>query len=126
MDEHQKLVNLLIGALQKDGYEVLRAVGANYPDPYTIGRHEPDIIARDSTGLLVIGEAKTHDDISSERSQQQYLDFSSRVMSEGMLKGRPVPLHIIVPEGSSNLLRQTLSILGLSTKIGSKIFIWVE
>ena len=126
MDEHQRLVNSLIAAFQREGYEVLRAVGGNFPEPYQVGRHEPDIIARDQYGLIIIGEAKTSDDVSSERSQEEYQDFSSRIMSEGLLKGKQVPLHIIVPRSSSDLLRQSLTNFGLHNKIGSQIVIWVE
>lgn len=126
MDEHQRLVNLLIGAFQREGYTILRAVGGTYAAPYSVGRHEPDIIARDQYGLIIIGEAKTSDDIASDRSQEEYLDFSSRIMSEGVLRGKQVPLHIIVSRSSSVLLRQTLTNLGISNKIGDKIVIWVE
>lgn len=126
MDDHQRLVNLLIGAFQNQGLTILRAVGGNFPDPYNIGRHKPDIIARDQSGLLIIGEAKTTEDISSERSKEQYLDFSDRIMSEGVLKGKPVPLHIIVPRGDSDLLRQTIANLGLVNKLNDRIIIWVE
>lgn len=126
MDEHQRLANLLISAFQKEGYIILRATDGNFPEPYKIGRHEPDIIAKDQYGLIIIGEAKTSDDITSDRSQEEYLDFSSRIMSEGLLKGKHIPLHIIVPRSSSVLLRQTLTNLGISNKIGDKIVIWVE
>jgi len=126
MDEHQRLVNLLISAFQKEGYIILRATGGNFPEPYKIGRHEPDIIATEQSGLIIIGEAKTEDDINGSQSQEQYLDFSNRIMSEGLLKGRRIPLHIIVPKNSSPLLRQSLASLGISNKIGGQIIIWVD
>ncbi len=124
MDEHQRLVNSLIVAFQKEGYTVQQAVGGSYQDPYKIGKHEPDIIARNEDGLIIVGEAKTIDDISSERSKEQYLDFSDRVMSEGILRGKHVPLHIIVPRDGAASLRQALINLGISNKIGNTIFIW--
>lgn len=126
MDEHQRLVNLLISAFQKEGYTILRATSGNFPEPYKIGRHEPDIIATDQSGLIIIGEAKTEDDINSDQSQEQYLDFSNRIMSEGLLKGKHISLHIIIPKNSSPSLRQSLTNLGISNKIGGQIIIWVD
>lgn len=126
MDVHQKLVNALIAAFQNKGYTILRAVANAYPVPYKIGRHEPDIIAKDSNGLLIIGEAKIGEDLLAERSKEQFLDFSNRIMSEGLLRGEKIPLHIIVPQKDVGVLRQVLASLGLENKIGDRIFIWAE
>lgn len=126
MDLHQRLVNALISAFQNKGYSILRAVGGVYPDPYKIGRHEPDIIAKDNNGLLIIGEAKISEDLQAERSKEQLLDFSNRIMSEGLLRGTKIPLHIIVPQKDVGTLRQVLTNLGLENKIGDRIFIWTE
>lgn len=126
MDLHQRLVNALLSAFQNKGYSILRAVGGVYPDPYKIGRHEPDIIAKDNNGLLIIGEAKISEDLQAERSKEQLLDFSNRIMSEGLLRGTKIPLHIIVPQKDVGTLRQVLTNLGLENKIGDRIFIWTE
>lgn len=126
MDLHQRLVNALISAFQNKGYSILRAVGGAYPDPYKIGRHEPDIIAKDNNGLLIIGEAKISEDLQAERSKEQLLDFSNRIMSEGLLRGTKIPLHIIVPQKDVGTLRQVLTNLGLENKIGDRIIIWTE
>lgn len=126
MDLHQRLVNALISAFQNKRYSILRAVGGSYPDPYKIGRHEPDIIAKDNNGLLIIGEAKISEDLQAERSKEQLLDFSNRIMSEGLLRGTKIPLHIIVPQKDVGTLRQVLTNLGLENKIGDRIFIWTE
>lgn len=124
MDEHQRLLNALSTALQEKGYHVLYQEGLSGQEPYAIGRHEPDIIAKDSTGLLIIGEAKTGQDLEEQRSKEQFIDFSSRIMSEGILKGKEIPLHIIVPQNDSARLRRLLISLGLSNKIGNRITIW--
>lgn len=126
MEEHQRLVNALVDAFRERGYEILNAVGVTAEAPFAIGRHEPDLIARDPSGLLLIGEAKTGEDISELRSREQFTDFSNRIMSEGLLKGREIPFHIIVPQAYSNLLRQVLDTLGLTQKIGSRIIIWTS
>lgn len=126
MNEHDRLVNSLVLALQKEGYTILSASLDGYSQPHRIGRHEPDIIGKDANGLVILGEAKTSDDIDTERSREQYLDFSNRIMSDGLLKGRQVPLHIIVSRQSSPILRQVIVDLGLSYKIGNQIIIWVN
>ena len=126
MDEHQNLVNALIAAFQSRGYTILKAAVTNYQAPEAIGRHEPDVIARDQQGVLVIGEAKTANDLSSQTSIEQFVDFSNRIMSDGPLRGTKIPLHIIVPQNQANALRQVLASLGLSIKIGESIFIWTN
>lgn len=126
MNDHDRLVNSLVSALQKEGYTISSAALQGYSQPHKIGRHEPDIIGKDPNGLVILGEAKTSDDIDTERSREQYLDFSNRIMSDGLLKGRQVPLHIIVSRQDSPILRQVLIDLGLSYKIGNQITIWVN
>ena len=126
MDLHQRLVNALISAFQSRGYTILRAVGGTYTEPYKIGRHEPDIIAKDNNGLLIIGEAKRSEDLFSETTKEQLIDFSNRIMAEGLLRGIKIPLHIIVPQKDMQTLRQVLGSLGLANKIGERIFIWSE
>ena len=124
MDEHQRLLNALSTALQGKGFEVINQAGWQDREPFAIGRHKPDIIAKDPSGVLVIGEAKTGADLDKQRSREQFVDFSSRIMSEGILKGREIPLHIIIPESYSARLRQVLASLGLASKIGNRITIW--
>lgn len=126
MDLHQSLTNALISAFQNRGYTILKAAGGAYTEPYKIGRHKPDIIAKDNNGLLIIGEAKIGEDLFSERAKEQFLDFSSRIMSEGPLRGVKIPLHIIVQQKDVGTLRQVLGNLGLANKIGERIFIWSE
>lgn len=126
MDEHQNLVNSLIVAFQNRGYTILKAAATPYHAPGTIGRHEPDILAIDQQGVLIIGEAKTGSDISNQTSKEQFLDFSNRIMSEGPLRGAKIPLHLIVTQEHSTALRQVLATLGLSNKIGESIFIWTK
>lgn len=126
MDPHRLLVSSLVSALQSRGYTVLKADDGSHSAPERIGRHEPDVLARDPNGLLIIGEAKTENDISSQISKEQFLDFSNRIMSDGPLRGKVVPLHIIVPQRAYENLKNELSQLGLATKIGDSIIIWTN
>lgn len=122
--EHQNLVDALIKAFIAEGFTIETADSGSYTRPSVIGRHEPDIVARDRNGLIIIGEAKTVDDFNSETSKEQFVDFSSRVMVSGALQGQSVPFHIIVKKDAAADLRSALQSLGLSNKIGSTITIW--
>lgn len=126
MDRHANLVNSLISAFINRDYTILNAANGSYTAPAVIGRHEPDIMAQDQNGLIHIGEAKTIINNSDQVSKEQFVDFSTRIMSEGPLRGKKVILHIIVPKEQSNNLRQFLTILGLANKIGDNIFIWID
>lgn len=126
MDE-QRLVNSLINAFKKHGYEILRAVGGDYQEPYKIGRHEPDIIARDpESGLIIIGEAKTAESLSSPYTKEQFLDFTQRIMAEGSSRGKRIPFHIIVPKAELGKVKGLLTELGLEREIGLNIILWYE
>lgn len=122
--EHQNLVDALVKAFMAEGFTIETADSGSYNRPSVIGRHEPDIIAKTNNGLIIIGEAKTADDFYSETSKEQFIDFSSRIMSSGILKGQPVPFHIIVKKDAAADLRSVLQSLGLGNKIGSIITIW--
>lgn len=123
-NEHQNLVDALIKALINEGYIIENANSNDYSEPPTIGRHEPDIIAKTSNGLIIIGEAKTKEDLNSEISKEQFIDFSDRIMASGPLKGQVVPFHIVVKKDAAEDLRLVLHSLGLSNKIGNIITIW--
>lgn len=123
-NEHQNLVDVLVKALINEGYVIENADSGSYQRPTTIGRHEPDIIAKTSNGLIIIGEAKIREDLNGEISKEQFIDFSSRIMASGLLKGQAVPFHIVVKREAAEDLRIVLASLGLSNKIGNIITIW--
>lgn len=122
--EHQNLVDALVKAFIGEGFTIETADSGTYTRPPAIGQHEPDIVAKAGNGLIIIGEGKTADDFYSETSKEQFIDFSSRVMSSGVLQGQPVPFHIIVKKDMAADLRSVLQSLGLGNKIGSVITIW--
>ncbi len=123
-NEHQSLVDALVKAFINEGRVVENADSGTYPRPTAIGRHEPDIIAKTSNGLIIIGEAKTREDLNSEISKEQFVDFSDRIMASGPLKGQAVPFHIVVKNDAAEDLRLVLHSLGLGNKIGNIITIW--
>lgn len=125
--EHQNLVLALINHFVTQlGYKILAAACGEYEKPLSHGRHAPDILAQDQTGLLHIAEAKVGDDIDSQATGEQFMDFSDRVMLDtaGNLARVPVPFHIIVYKADEQRLMARLNRLGLGTKIGNRIKIW--
>lgn len=121
--EHQKLVGALINYFKNNlGFKILGAVYNDYPRPTEQGRHIPDIVAIDGNGLLHIAEAKAnYEDIYSQNAEEEFIDFSNRVMSNN---GLPAPFHIIVyKEDEQNLINRLVA-LNLGGYIGNKIEIW--
>jgi len=123
-NEHQNLVDALVKAFINEGHIIENADSGGYQRPPAIGRHEPDIIAKTQNGLIIIGEAKIKEDLNGEISKEQFIDFSSRIMASGLLKGQAVPFHIVVKKEAADDLRLVLASLGLSNKIGNIITIW--
>ena len=121
-DMHQKLVKALIDQFEKDGLKVENAAYEGYPEPYKIGKHEPDIIARSPQDIVSIGEAKTCDDLTSDRSKEQFVDFSKQSMNGGKSNGATVPFHIITSKTCNADLHAVLKNLRLEGK--ANINIW--
>jgi hypothetical protein len=120
---HQQLVAALINYFRTElGYKIISASYENFNEPEKQGRHEPDIIAMDNSGVLHIAEAKaSYEDIFSETAKEQFIDFSNRVMTSNNV---PVPLHIVVYKEDEQFLISRLNQLGLGTLIGNRIKIW--
>lgn len=120
--QHQKLVLALIEHFKlRLGYTILGASYNGYLEPDQHGRHEPDIVARDSKGILHLAEAKLGDDILSETAKEQFLDFSSRVMTNTNI---PAIFDIIVYKEDEPTLINRLNQLGLGGLIGNRIITW--
>lgn len=116
-EEHQRLLKGLIDALVKKGLRILQAAYPGYEPSGKVENHIPDIWARDDNeDLLVFGEAKTCDDLTSDRSKSQFREFSNRQMSGGKSSAKAVPFHIIVPASCQAELVAVLRSLGLNGK----------
>ena len=116
-NEHQKLVKALIDTFVQNKLQILQAAYEGYKEPDKVGRHAPDIRAyKPDEELIVIGEAKICEDLASERSKEQFRDFSSTQMKTGKSEGKVVPFHIITPKVCKDELNLVLKQLGLSDK----------
>lgn len=94
---HQTLVASLVHHFAMSHGTVTHADGiGTLPAPVAVGRHEPDVLARDEpSGRLLIGEAKQGDDLGTEHSQEQLRDFSTYVEASG----EHAALILAVPKG---------------------------
>ncbi len=112
-DEHQSLVKGLIDEFEAKGKKIICADYGEYPRCEKIGRHEPDVVARDSSGLEYIGEAETCDSLNNKDTIEQFTDYSDRVMTSDQ---RKVPLIIAIPSKCEIDLVQTIKTNGLGSR----------
>lgn len=85
-EKHNFILSAIAGKLRKDGFKIIYLDG-KYQDidtkrfdiPPKIIRHKPDIIGEKGIECFCIGEAKTKNDIFSERTKNQITDFFSIV-----------------------------------------------
>ena len=79
---HRDLVALLISHIAGSCVVTHVAGRAEFPDPYAIGRHEPDVIT-EVDDLLIVGEAKIGPDLEEDRAAEQITDFTAAIGPNG-------------------------------------------
>jgi hypothetical protein len=112
-NERQILVKKLIDNLEAMGLTILCAAYTGYHECPKQGRHKPDVVAKDPTGLVYIGEAKTCESIFSFDTGEQFQDFSNRVMPDDK---RKIPFYIAIPKVCEEDLLQALEDLGITSR----------
>jgi hypothetical protein len=115
-DDHQRLVRKLMDYFESMGLIVTCAC-SGYVNCETIKSFEPDVRAFDNnTGLHYVGEAKTCDNLKSDHTKKQFLEFSNRIMTKGKSVGKDVPFYIIVNDKCKSELDQILKELELDKR----------
>ena len=91
----------------------------NYPDkPWEIGGKVPDVIAKDNDKeLLVLGEAKTADDINNDHTKDQLTAWSNQAMANGKSKNVNVPIYLSVPKDHADAANAAIQKWGLGGKV---------
>ena len=85
-EEHKKLVKGLIDHFESKGLKIISAAYDGYEKCETIGSHEPDVIAqKPNEELYYIGEAKTCDNLTTERTIEQLQDFANTAVPKQCL-----------------------------------------
>lgn len=117
---HGQLIGRLLHELANSrGHSILAASYPGFNEPFKCGRHEPDVISVDTTGLQHISEVKTGDDLNTEHTREQLWDFANRVMKND---GRSVPFIVLIPAAYQQKLREVLNELGLLNK--DNVVVW--
>jgi hypothetical protein len=85
-EQHNFIVSAIARKMKLDGFRIIyldgkyQDVETERPDiPPKIINHRPDIIGLKNGVIFCIGEAKTKDDIRSERTKNQIIDFHAIV-----------------------------------------------
>ena len=112
-DEHQVLVKKLIDHFESKRLTIQCAAHEGYDECPKYGRHAPDVVAMDSTGLLYIGEAETCDSLHDEDTRRQFEDFSNRAVATDK---RKIPFYIAIPTRCENDLLEILDDLGIRSR----------
>lgn len=102
--EHDSLVSWLVMNLEERGFQQIQADHLEgRPRPPAIGRHVPDVLAYSQGEPLIVGEAKTLDNLDNEQSVQQYHDY----VNSGLA------FELVVPDELREDARSLLRELGL-------------
>lgn len=118
---HRMLCDLIARKMREEGYVPVAFDGRRFMAgndevrvPPRIGRHRPDVLGYDpSTKTLCIGEAKTGNDLHSQRSKEQLTDYADII---GMSSGERVRLIIGVTNRMQQELLTALEELGLQDR----------
>lgn len=118
---HQMLVGLIARKMHEKGYEIVAFDGNEYlfggqklNVPPKIKRHRPDIVGFNfETKEVCIGEAKTREDLLSERTEEQLLDYSA---TKQLSTDRRVEVILGIPMAAEKDLIELLKRLNLSGK----------
>ena len=119
--EHKKLVRALIEYFNRNSFSVTNADCDGYVQCEEMNGRIPDVMGKNTQGLIAIGEAKTCDDLDNDRTNEQFKIFSRRMVFQGNSKGQTCPFYIGIHESCINELKQNLKKLGLDQKTNIKI-----
>ena len=104
---HDSLICGLIDYFQKKGIEVVLAKFQGYKKPFLIKRHAPDVMARNpTTGLIYIGVVKLCTSLEDQITQEEFQDFSKRLMKNSGTEKVRVPLVIAVPHDCQSKVKE--------------------
>ena len=114
--EHTRLVKALIDYIDRAGFEVTNAAYTGFPECPQIEGRVPDVRGSNLQRLIVIGEAKTPDDLHNERTDDHFRLFSNLTVGGGISDGAPIPFYIATTKGCENHVTATLTRLGIHEK----------
>ena len=113
--DHKKLVKGIIDHFESKGLKIISAAYDGYEKCEIIGNHEPDVIAqKPDEDYYYIGEAKTCENLTNDRTREQFEDFGNTVMLKEGATRTYLPFFIAVPKKCIEELEKNLVDFGLS------------
>ncbi len=113
-EEHKKLVKGIIDHFQAKGLKILSASYEGYSKCEIIGNHEPDVIAqKENEDDYYIGEAKICENLTTDRTREQFEDFGNTVILKEGATRTYLPFCIAVPKKCHEDLKSILKEIGL-------------
>jgi hypothetical protein len=113
--EHKELVKALIDHFELMGLNIISAAYYGFEKCETIGNHEPDVIAqKPGEDFYYIGEAKTRNNLLSDRTREQFEDFGNAVILKEGYTRTYLPFCIAVQKKCIDDLKKCISDYGLS------------
>ena len=109
--EHKNIVLELINWFTEKGYIITCADYEGYRKCIGQKSHIPDVMAKDSTGLLHIAEAEICESLEYEQTVEQFKEFSNLIMSDD---GRKIPFYVGIPSNCKDQLNKLINEQGLS------------
>lgn len=118
---HQMIIGLIGRKMREKGYTIVAFDGNDYlfdgqklNIPPLVKRHRPDIIGlKFETREVCVGEAKTREDLFSQRTKEQLLDYAS---TKGVFTGKNAEIIIGIPKSAEKDLIKLLKELKLFGK----------
>ncbi len=112
---HRKLVRGLIDYFDSKGYKIVSADYGNFQKCEKIGSHEPDVIAYHmDNDTYTIGEAKTCENLDTEKTREQFEDFANAVINKVGSERSLIPFCVAVPKNCLQELEKKIKDFGLS------------
>lgn len=115
-NRHQFILGLVIKKMREEGICVSCVdgpypglLGESVPLPPTILRHRPDAVGIRDNGQICVGEAKTENDISNNRTYAQLQDFTSIE-----LNGSKCEVYVGIPQSGKDVFIRSLKRTGLA------------
>jgi len=113
-NEHKKLVKGIIDHFESKGLKIISASYDGFEKCEMIGNHEPDVIAKKSNeDKYCIGEAKTCENLTTDRTREQFEDFGNAVILKEGVTRTYLPFCIAVPKKCIDDLKSYLTEMGL-------------
>lgn len=113
--KHRKLVKALIEHFELKGLKIISAAYDGFEKCEVIGNHEPDVIAqKPGEDFYHIGEAKTSNNLLSDRTREQFEDFGNTVILKEGYTRTYLPFCIAVPKNCVDDLKKCIVDYGLS------------